>query len=236
MLVGVIASLLTSGSGLLFGLWGTLLCLAARGAVVPACAAASNAGKRVAAYMEDRAPVNILTWRHQVMMWNGGLRGGVSLVLALELNKDWCHPKEKDPIVEGTYVIIVLLLIVCGGTTTRLLSCVGMAEAQPREETVPEPGSGDSEGSSSADVESNERQGPLGRPEQQARERTPARRSEKELRERRPLITTARARWWGTALVELCEPWVLGDRRTVEELVRAGARTEVTAPGTTPSG
>jgi NhaP-type Na+/H+ or K+/H+ antiporter len=231
MMVGFIASLLTSLDGLFFGLWATLICLAARGVVVPVCAAASNAGKRAAAYMEDRVPVNILTWRHQVMMWNGGLRGGVSLVLALSLNKDWCVPVEKDTIVEGTYVVIVLLLVVCGGTTKRLLSCVGMAEAAQPEEYVAELGDGGSEGSSSAD----ERPGSRGSLGEQPRERlisTQSMRSEKELRERRPLITTARARWWGTAIVELFEPYVLGDRRVVEELVQAGARLENPEPCT----
>jgi len=53
------------------------------------------------------------------MMWHGGLRGGIALVLALEIDAKWCN--YKATIVNGTFITICVLLLVCGGSTEILL-------------------------------------------------------------------------------------------------------------------
>jgi len=125
-LVGAIASLLAGAEGLVFGVWATILCFAARGLAVPACAAVSNISKSIAGHFEERSPQNVITWKHQLAMWNSGLRGSVSLFLALELNPAWCGTSGKLVIVEGTFLVIVVVLILEGISTEWLLGFLGM--------------------------------------------------------------------------------------------------------------
>jgi NhaP-type Na+/H+ or K+/H+ antiporter len=125
VLVGAIASLIADADGFTFGLWAVLLCLVARGVAVPACAAISNTSKNLADQIGFKRP-NMITWEHQFAMWNSGLRGGVSLFLALELNPEWCGLPKKLIIVEGTFVVIVVLLVLEGISTEWLLGFLGM--------------------------------------------------------------------------------------------------------------
>merc|ERR1719230_2008486 len=75
-----------------------------------------------------REDEHVVTWRHQIMLWNSGLRGGIALVLALEINGEWCA--HKATIIDGTFVVIVALLLTCGSTTELLIEALGF-DTQP---------------------------------------------------------------------------------------------------------
>eukprot|EP00928_Gymnodinium_smaydae_P030540 TRINITY_DN22685_c0_g4_i1.p1 TRINITY_DN22685_c0_g4~~TRINITY_DN22685_c0_g4_i1.p1 ORF type:complete len:667 (+),score=115.10 TRINITY_DN22685_c0_g4_i1:69-2069(+) len=125
LLCGTSAGLVQSSSAIVFGVVGVLLCLIARAAAIVVCSALANGMK---ACQKDP---NAITWRHQVMMWHGGLRGGIALVLALEVDGTWC--KNKGLLIDGTFINIVVLLLVCGSTTEKVLEFVGLV-SPPRDE------------------------------------------------------------------------------------------------------
>merc|ERR1719420_2140554 len=86
----------------MFGLLATAMCLIARVFSVFPCGAIVNLMKHV------QSEPNTLSWQRLVMMWHSGLRGGIALVLALEVNAEWCD--HKATIVNGTFVVICVLL------------------------------------------------------------------------------------------------------------------------------
>jgi len=114
------ASSIINRRGLKFPLLALLFCLIARAISVFTSSCASNLVK---CCIGDR---RLITWKHQVMMWHGGLRGGIALLLALEIGS-WC--KHKDLFVEATFIIIVVLLLVCGSSTEAMFALVGMPES-----------------------------------------------------------------------------------------------------------
>merc|ERR1712122_440254 len=65
----------------------------------------------------------MITPRHMFMMWHAGLRGGIALVLTLDLG-DWVgeieHDTEfystKEHLRNATLVVIVVFLVVFGGS------------------------------------------------------------------------------------------------------------------------
>merc|ERR1719456_1782402 len=65
-----------------------------------------------------------LGWKRLIMMWHSGLRGGIALVLALEVNAKWCL--HKDLIVNGTFVVICVMLLLLGGSTETVLGLMGI--------------------------------------------------------------------------------------------------------------
>lgn len=124
ILCGTSTALIKSYRGVVFGAISVVLCFIARAISVPTCAAASNALKSV------ESEPNKITWKHQVMMWHGGLRGGIALVLALEIDAGWC--KNKGTILNATFIVICVLLLLLGSTTEILLGQLGMLEpAEP---------------------------------------------------------------------------------------------------------
>jgi CPA1 family monovalent cation:H+ antiporter len=58
-----------------------------------------------------------------VLSW-GGLRGGLSMVLALSLPRDFGH---RDLILHVTFGVVLLTLLVQGLTVKPLLRAVGLA-------------------------------------------------------------------------------------------------------------
>merc|ERR1711897_49432 len=78
----------------------------------------------IKSFYEDQHKV---TWRHQFMLWQSGLRGGIALVLALEIG-EWCA--HKDTIIDGTFVVIVALLLTCGSTTELFIELLGFGAAE----------------------------------------------------------------------------------------------------------
>jgi len=72
-------------------------------------------------------------------MWHSGLRGGVSLVLVMDMGK-WVDELEgpglKYELVNGTFVLIVVFLCIFGSTAGATIRCLGL----PMGDQVP-PGS-----------------------------------------------------------------------------------------------
>merc|ERR1712039_516185 len=62
-------------------------------------------------------------------MWHSGLRGGVSLVLVMELG-DWVDglegPGKKAEMINGTFILVVLYLLCFGSTTGFFLNLLGI--------------------------------------------------------------------------------------------------------------
>jgi monovalent cation:H+ antiporter, CPA1 family len=67
-----------------------------------------------------------LSWA-KVLTW-GGLRGGLSMVLALSLPRDFSH---RDMILHVTFGVVLLTLLVQGLTIKPLLRSVGLARSEP---------------------------------------------------------------------------------------------------------
>merc|ERR1719238_610221 len=63
----------------------------------------------------------ILTWPRAAMLWHSGLRGGIALTLALELN-DWAE--HKAILVMATFIVITAFLIVMGSTVDFMLEAL----------------------------------------------------------------------------------------------------------------
>merc|ERR1719440_1398529 len=113
--------MIRSTRGILFGFYGVLLCFIGRALSVSSCGAIVNFMKK---HEEGENPL-YLTWQHLVMMWHGGLRGGIALVLALEIDGRWCE--HKGMIINATFIIICTLLLVLGSTTSLMLDKLGFA-------------------------------------------------------------------------------------------------------------
>jgi len=118
VLCGTSTAMMNSTRGYVFGLIAVGLCLVARVLSVLPCGVVVNGIKHL------QGEPNHLTWQRLVMMWHGGLRGGIALVLALEINGNWCD--HKATIVNGTFVVICVLLFVLGGSTSTMLNAMGI--------------------------------------------------------------------------------------------------------------
>lgn len=118
ILCGTSVALMQSMSGFKFGFIAVGLCFVGRFLSVVPCAAVSNVVKKF------QGEPNHLSWKHQVMMWHGGLRGGIALVLALDINGEWCS--NKATILNATFTVICVLLLVLGGTTEFMLEKLGI--------------------------------------------------------------------------------------------------------------
>jgi len=118
VLCGTSTALMQSTRGMVFGLIAVVLCLLARICSVAPCGLIVHAMKRV------QGEPNTLSLQKLFMMWHSGLRGGIALVLALEVDADWCN--HKATIVNGTFVVICVLLFMLGGSTELMLSVMGI--------------------------------------------------------------------------------------------------------------
>lgn len=118
VLCGASTALMNSRKGLIFGACAIGLCLVGRAASVSVCGAIANGIKKV---QEDST---VITMKHQFMMWHGGLRGGIALVLALEIDATWCQ--HKGTILNATFFIICVFLLIFGSTTELCLQKLDM--------------------------------------------------------------------------------------------------------------
>lgn len=118
VLCGTSTALMTSTRGYIFGLLAVVMCLVARVFSVFPCGLIANGLKGV------QGEPNTLSWQKLVMMWHSGLRGGIALVLALEVNGEWCP--HKATIVNGTFVVICTCLFFLGGSTEVMLKYMGV--------------------------------------------------------------------------------------------------------------
>jgi len=67
---------------------------------------------------EDRT---MLSWKHIFMMWHAGLRGGIALVLTLQLGR-WVPWKEREQLRNATLIVICSFLLIFGGSTQFFLN------------------------------------------------------------------------------------------------------------------
>jgi len=107
IMVGLMVTLKYEGANMAFG-WSLLLfCAGARVLVVyPMTSAANFICRHIGAVGPE------LTSAHQLLIWASGLRGGIPLVLALELN-DWA--KNRQVAVGGTLTVITFMALIPGG-------------------------------------------------------------------------------------------------------------------------
>jgi len=116
VLCGASTAMITSTRGYMLGGVSILLCLFGRACSVIPCGLITNYVKQL--YGDPHT----LSCKHLFMMWHAGLRGGIALVLALEIDAKWCH--YKATIVNATFITICFLLLVNGGTTQPLLNAL----------------------------------------------------------------------------------------------------------------
>eukprot|EP00435_Cladocopium_sp_Y103_P017689 s2598_g4.t1 len=124
--------------GLVFGLLVCAFCLVGRAAAVIPLAFLTNLFKEI--YRRDLPQEKKMTldWRKIFMMWHAGLRGGIALVLTLELGP-WVDQEQagtKNTLRNATVLVIVFFLIplsYSGGSTKVLLKCLDI----PMEGTAP---------------------------------------------------------------------------------------------------
>eukprot|EP00929_Paragymnodinium_shiwhaense_P033824 TRINITY_DN18506_c0_g1_i1.p1 TRINITY_DN18506_c0_g1~~TRINITY_DN18506_c0_g1_i1.p1 ORF type:complete len:609 (+),score=96.77 TRINITY_DN18506_c0_g1_i1:76-1902(+) len=119
ILVGVASAFIDGVSGPYFAAFAILLCLVGRALSTLTCGVAANGLKT----LNGDPPSHIITMRHQVMMWWGGLRGGIALVLVLQIHESWCT--QKQTLVNATFLVIVASLLVLGSTTEAALKVTG---------------------------------------------------------------------------------------------------------------
>jgi len=127
-------------TGLWFGACAMLFCLLGRGAAVfPICllvnAMKTSLGRAKGAPREDW---NLLSKNAMFMIWHAGLRGGIALVLCMQLGP-WVDkldgPETRHILQTGTCFLICVFLLVFGGSTELLLKKFGIPMG---EETAPD--------------------------------------------------------------------------------------------------
>lgn len=71
---------------------------------------------------------NLLSFRHMFMIWHAGLRGGIALVLSLELGEwvDIAAPGTRKQLQSATFIMIIVFLVLFGGTTTPFLKALSI--------------------------------------------------------------------------------------------------------------
>mmetsp|Transcript_73589 Transcript_73589/g.215898 ORF Transcript_73589/g.215898 Transcript_73589/m.215898 type:complete len:627 (+) Transcript_73589:18-1898(+) len=124
ILCGASTALINSYRGLTYAIFGFVLCLLGRALSTSSCAVVSNSIKH---YMQEPQS-HFITFNHQCMMWHAGLRGGIALLLALELDASWCH--HKATLINATFIIICATLVLLGSTTEPLLRVLGLGGAR----------------------------------------------------------------------------------------------------------
>lgn len=127
ILCGISTALIHSLRGLKFAIFGFTLCLIGRAISTSSCAVVVNGIKAV--MKEPKS--HFVTFRHQFMMWHAGLRGGIALLLALELDASWCE--HKATLINATFIIICATLVLLGSTTEPVLRVLGFGQQEEPE-------------------------------------------------------------------------------------------------------
>lgn len=124
IICGTSAALITSRESFHYGLVALGLCLVSRAVAVSVCSSLSNRLK----HLRDDDVDDMITWKHKFMIWLSGLRGGIGLVLALQLDETWCGEESKSTIINTTFFLICALLLLCGGMTEPCLTALGLLQ------------------------------------------------------------------------------------------------------------
>lgn len=136
ILCGASTALIRSFRGVQFAICGLVLCLVARALSTFLCANMANAIKSI----NNEPASHYLTSKYQAMMWHAGLRGGIALVLALEIDADWCT--HKATIINATFVIIACTLLFLGSTCEPVLKGLGFIDGEGEEAGTASHGTG----------------------------------------------------------------------------------------------
>ncbi|CAE7033625.1 Slc9a8 [Symbiodinium natans] len=114
--------------GMVFGGLVIAFCLLGRAAAVLPLALLTNGLKAATGRGESWERSLRLDWKKIFMMWHAGLRGGIALVLTLELEPwvDEGTPGQRDTLRNATILIIVFFLLFFGGSTKVLLKNLGI--------------------------------------------------------------------------------------------------------------
>merc|ERR1711948_17838 len=82
---------------------------------------------------------HMISWRHMIMICHAGLRGGIALVLTLELGP-WVNAVEgfdaQVQLRNATVILICVYLLVFGGTTELCLKCFNIPMGDAVDERV----------------------------------------------------------------------------------------------------
>jgi len=103
-------------------LCGLILCLFSRAVMVQVCGALSNRLKTFRHQQQEE----MISWKHKFMIWLSGLRGGIGLMLALEIDEKWCGSLNKERIINTTFFLVCTLLFFCGSMTEPCLKMLGL--------------------------------------------------------------------------------------------------------------
>uniref|UniRef100_A0A7S0AHD4 Sodium/hydrogen exchanger 8 n=1 Tax=Pyrodinium bahamense TaxID=73915 RepID=A0A7S0AHD4_9DINO len=124
------AAVFSTPDGVVFAGYTMLFCLVGRGLATFPLAILSNCVKNQVGKDLPREKRNILSWRHMFMMWHAGLRGGIALVLTLDLG-EWVAPHQKKVLINATIITICVYLLVFGGTTEFFLKLMKIPHGDP---------------------------------------------------------------------------------------------------------
>jgi NhaP-type Na+/H+ or K+/H+ antiporter len=116
IMVGVTTALIKSSRGFCFGAFLLLFCIVGRAITVFSCGSLCNVVHKARFGV---ALMDFLPFPKLVMMWHAGLRGGIALTLALQLN-DWAE--HKAVLVTGTFIVIFCLMVMMGSTIDAMLN------------------------------------------------------------------------------------------------------------------
>lgn len=106
--------------GFVMSLWIMVACLLGRAAAVFPMSFLSNGIKWLVSKHVPTERQHYISFKHQAMLFHSGLRGGIGLVLSLELGAyvdEDNGPGTKDSLVYATFVMICVYLLVFGGST-----------------------------------------------------------------------------------------------------------------------
>jgi len=121
-----IAVVFASRNGVIFGGLVCGFCLLGRAAAVVPLGCLTNGIKMIVSRHLPAEERNVISAKYMFMMWHAGLRGGIALVLTLEIGRWVEKANTAVDVVEkmrnGTLVVICAFLLVFGGTTKLALT------------------------------------------------------------------------------------------------------------------
>jgi hypothetical protein len=124
-----IALVFIDSNGLIFGLVLMGFCVVGRIVAVVPLAVLTNGIKSAVGRSMPAATRHFISWTHMFMMCHAGLRGGIALVLVLDMGT-WVDDLEgdgsRDVLRNGTLVVIVCFLLIFGGSTEMFLKLLGI--------------------------------------------------------------------------------------------------------------
>eukprot|EP00928_Gymnodinium_smaydae_P086714 TRINITY_DN71159_c0_g1_i1.p1 TRINITY_DN71159_c0_g1~~TRINITY_DN71159_c0_g1_i1.p1 ORF type:complete len:603 (-),score=126.65 TRINITY_DN71159_c0_g1_i1:112-1920(-) len=119
-----------TSTGLTFGFCVMFFCLVGRAVAVAPLGVLCNAIKSKTERSVPEEQRGHLSWRHLFMMWHAGLRGGIAVVLVLDLGP-WVDAGTKEVLRNATLLLVCVFLLVFGGSTEILLKALKIPLGNP---------------------------------------------------------------------------------------------------------